>query len=214
MSTPLPALRTASIRDSAVDVLRNALLEGRFQPGESLSEPSLAAELGVSRGPVREALLVLQQEGLVIHNQNRGFSVLTLGPEDRRAMTKVRVRLEALALELAKSQVTAQDLAEMSAILGRMSASYESDMRVSAREDLAFHVKLWEMSGNAWLIIALKRVVVPFFLFTIMYSAKTDQLDRGTLEAQHQAYIDYLNGTIKLSAEECVRMHLQMYEIS
>jgi hypothetical protein len=46
-----------------------------------------------------------------------------------------------------------------------------------------------------------------------MYSAKTDQLDRGTLEAQHQAYIDYLNGTIKLSAEECVRMHLQMYEI-
>lgn len=211
MTTPLPALRPASIRDSAVDALRNALLEGRFQPGESLSEPSLAAEMGVSRGPVREALLVLEQEGLVVHNQNRGFAVLRLGPEDRRGMVKVRIPLEALALDLAKANVTAADLSEMAGVLERLVASYEVDTRNSAREDLAFHQKLWELSGNAWLLVALKRVVVPFFLFTIMYNAKTEQLDRVTLEKQHRAYLDYLKGTTTLSAEDCVRMHLQMY---
>ena len=124
MSSTLPSLRMMSIRDSAVDALRSALLEGKFQPGESLSEPALASQMGISRGPVREALLVLEQEGLVVHNQNRGFSVLTLGPEDRRAMTKVRVPLEALALELARAKATAEDLAEMEADLERMVATY------------------------------------------------------------------------------------------
>lgn len=213
MSSTLPSLRMMSIRDSAVDALRSALLEGKFQPGESLSEPALASQMGISRGPVREALLVLEQEGLVVHNQNRGFSVLTLGPEDRRAMTKVRVPLEALALELARAKATAEDLAEMEADLERMVATYGPDTRNSAREDLAFHGKLWELSGNPWLIVALKRVVVPFFLFTIMYSAKTDMLDAATLEKQHRAYLDFLRGSTEMTAEECVRLHLSMYEL-
>jgi DNA-binding GntR family transcriptional regulator len=213
MSSTLPALRSASIRDSAVDALRNALLEGRFQPGESLSEPSLASQMGVSRGPVREALLMLEQEGLVVHNQNRGFSILTLGPEDKRAMVKVRIPLEALALELAKSNLSNSDLEELEAAAARMINFYTSDVRASAREDLAFHEKLWDLSGNPWLIVALKRVVVPFFLYTIMYNAKTAQLDGATLEDQHRLYLEYLRGTTKLSAQDCVRQHLRMYEI-
>ncbi len=205
----LPASRSAAIRVSAVDALRNALLEGSFQPGESLSEPSLAAQMGVSRGPVREALLVLEQEGLVVHNQNRGFAVLTLGPEDRCAMVKVRVPLEALALELAKTKATASDISELEASAERLIATYNADLRTSAREDLAFHQKLWEVSANTWLIVALKRIAVPFFLFTIMYRAKTDHLDDATLDDQHRSYIDYLKGATSLSAEECVRKHLR-----
>lgn len=211
MSSALPSLRSASIRVSAVDALRNALLEGMFQPGESLSEPSLAAQMGVSRGPVREALLILEQEGLVVHNQNRGFSVLTLGPADRRAMVKVRIPLEALALELARQNGKPEDLAELEAILGRILACYGSDFRTSVREDLAFHKKLWAMADNAWLLAALKRVVVPFFLYTIMYSIKTEHLDPATLEAQHWTYIAYLKGTSTQSAVECVRDHLLFY---
>ncbi len=126
------------------------------------------AQLGVSRGPVREALLILEQEGLVVHNQNRGFSILTLGPEDRRGMAKVRFPLEALALELAKSRATPEDIAEMEALAIRLVASFGEDLGTCAREDLAFHEKLWELSGNRWLVIALKRVGVPFFLWTII----------------------------------------------
>src|SRR5262245_17711652 len=139
MSSTLPALRSVSIRDSVVDVLRIALLEGKFAPGESLSEPALAAQLRVSRGPVREALLVLVQEGLVVHTQNRGFSILRLEGEDRAAMTKVRIPLEALALELAKAKAGPEDIEQMEAIANRIVESYESDFRLSARSDLSFH---------------------------------------------------------------------------
>ncbi len=212
MSAALPALRTPSIRDSAVDALRNALLEGKFQPGESLSEPSLAAQMGISRGPVREALFVLEQEGLVVHNQNRGFSVLTLGDGDRRAMVRVRLPLEAMALELAKDKVTPEDIAELEGYARRLVEGYGEDLRGSAREDLAFHARLWELSGNDWLVVALRRVVVPFFFYTIMYNASGEHLSAETLESQHGAYLDYLRGATAMSAEECVRLHLKMYD--
>ncbi len=212
MSPSLPTLRTAAIRESVVDLLREALLEGRFAPGESLSEPALASQLGISRGPVREALLVLQQEGLVTHAQNRGFAVMALGPGDRQAMVKVRMPLEVLALELAKPLVTAQDLVELEQMLERMVATYLSDPAITAREDLAFHDRLWELTANSWLLIALRRITKPFFMHTIMYRSRTEQLDVGTYEQQHRDYIAFLRGDGSLSAEECVRSHLRMYE--
>jgi DNA-binding GntR family transcriptional regulator len=214
MSTTLPALRSVSIRESAVDALRNALLAGKFAPGEALSEPALASQMGISRGPVREALLVLEQEGLVNHNQNRGFSVLRLGPEDRAAMTKVRIPLETLALELAKPRASAADLEQLEAIVRQIVALYDPDFQASARADLRFHEKLWELAGNPWLTTALKRVAVPFFLYNIMYGGHSDRLDAATLDAQHQAYLDYLQGATGKSAEECVRLHLSLYETS
>lgn len=212
MTATLPALRTVAMRESVVDLLRNALLEGKFAPGESLSEPALAAQLGISRGPVREALLVLEQEGLVVHAQNRGFAVLTLGPQDRIAMTKVRIPLEALALETIRQTAKEEDLVALEDLISRMVATYMTDSRACAREDLAFHEKLWELSGNPWLIVALKRIALPFFMYTIMYRNRTEQLDVATFEEQHRQYIAYLRGQIASSAEECVRFHVSMYE--
>lgn len=212
MSSVLPALRSPSIRDSAVDALRTALLEGKFQAGESLSEPSIAAQMGISRGPVREALFVLEQEGLVVHNQNRGFSVLRLGDEDRKAMVQVRFPLESLALEMARKNATSEDIEALEEISRRLVALYDEDMRLSAREDLAFHEKIWELSGNRWLDVALRRVVVPFFFHTIMFSAEPDGLDALTLDKQHALYIAYLRGETALTAADCVKEHLRMYK--
>jgi len=195
-----------------VDALRTALLEGKFQAGESLSEPSIAAQMGISRGPVREALFVLEQEGLVVHNQNRGFSVLILGDGDRKAMVKVRLPLEAMALEAARGNATSEDIKELEEISGRLIALYDQDMRLSAREDLAFHEKVWKLSGNPWLEIALRRVVVPFFFHTIMFSADADGLDAATLDKQHGLYIAYLRGETALTAADCVKEHLRMYK--
>ncbi|MFN7939914.1 MAG: GntR family transcriptional regulator [Bryobacteraceae bacterium] len=212
MSSTLPPLRTTAIRESVVDLLRGALLEGRFAPGESLSEPALASQLGISRGPVREALLVLQQEGLVTHAQNRGFAVMALGPGDRQAMVKVRIPLEALALELAKPVVQAADLLELEAAIDRMVSTYLTDSAITARDDLAFHERLWELTGNSWLLIALRRITKPFFMHTMMYRARTEQLDVATYERQHRDYMAFLRGETDMSAEECVRSHLRLYE--
>ena len=72
-------------------VLRDALLDGRFQPGQDINDMELAKEFGVSRGPVREALLGLVKEGLVEHNQNRGFRILKVTVTDLQQMAQVRL---------------------------------------------------------------------------------------------------------------------------
>ena len=78
----LPVVKPVALRVRVAEAIRQALLEGQFSPGENLSEVSLAREMNVSRGPVREALLVLAQEGLITHSQNYGFSVLGFTDED------------------------------------------------------------------------------------------------------------------------------------
>ena len=212
MSATLPSLRSVAIRESVVDVLRNALLEGKFAPGENLSEPTLAAQLGVSRGPVRESLLVLEQEGLVVHAQNRGFAVPTFGPADRPAMMRVRLPLETLALELAKDLIQPNVLAELEKSVDAMVATYLTDPRACAREDLMFHEKLWDATGNPWLQVALKRIARPFFMHAIMYRKRTPGLDTATFEEQHRAYLAFLRGQSSASAEDCVRFHISTHD--
>src|SRR4051794_20152871 len=87
----LTKIRVSAIRNVVADALRRALLEGRFRPGEDLSDAAIAAEFQVSRGPVREAMLILAEEGLLTHTQNRGFSVLNFTAEDLAHIERVRV---------------------------------------------------------------------------------------------------------------------------
>src|SRR3954471_14970305 len=116
----LPHLKPVSIRERVSEAIRRALLEQRFQPGDALSEVALAAEMNVSRGPVREALLVLAQEGLVSHSQNYGFSVVNLTDEDRKEVRQIRIPLETLALELAKPAMDQSVLQQLAGLKDRM----------------------------------------------------------------------------------------------
>jgi DNA-binding GntR family transcriptional regulator len=213
MGVALPQIRLSAMRETVAEALRNALMDGKFRPGESLSEVALAAQMGVSRGPVREALLVLAQEGLVVHSQNRGFNVLDLKPEDGSAMAMVRAPLEAMALRMARERATEDDLVSLEANKARIVESFASgDMTATAREDLAFHEAIWQLSGNLWLIQALRRVVIPFFAYTMMFKRRGDTLNANVLEQQHQNYLDFLRGNPEMSADDCVRFHLNLYD--
>ena len=78
------------MRHSAVGAIRRALIQGPFQPGEALSDVALAAEMATSRGPVREALLVLTEEGRVRNQQNRGFFVPRFTRQDAEEVQRAR----------------------------------------------------------------------------------------------------------------------------
>src|SRR5215216_313000 len=106
----LSKIRVSAIRNVVADALRRTLLEGRFRPGEDLSDAAIAAEFQVSRGPVREAMLILAEEGLLTHTQNRGFSVLNFTADDLAHIERVRVPLESLALTAARERATSRDL--------------------------------------------------------------------------------------------------------
>jgi DNA-binding GntR family transcriptional regulator len=97
----------------AYAALRTAIIEGEFRPGERIIEQRLAANLGLSRTPVREAVRMLAADGLVIATRHRGAIVRPLERADVLDLYELRARLESYAAELASSRAQVADLAEM-----------------------------------------------------------------------------------------------------
>lgn len=209
MKTLLPEVKTFAVRHTVADTLRDALLEGHFTPGESLSEVELAAQLKVSRVPIREALLVLSQEGLVTHSQNRGFSVIELSPRERRETEQVRIPLESMALTLARERVSGDDLQRLEDLKNDLLEKFQKrEFANCVREDIRFHRALWEMSGNTQLANALDRLMTPYFIYNMLLELKTSEVSHESLTETHDLYLNYLRGNCAQSAEECVRLHI------
>lgn len=209
MVNALPKVRPVSMRDTALDALRQALLRGRFAPGEALSEPALAAEMDISRGPVREALVVLAQEGLVVHSQNYGFSVALFTEADRREVITVRYPLETLALELAREQITPQDIRGLEHLMAQMLDCYRQDhFSECTQYDREFHQNIWRIAGNTRLERTLHHLMTPYFAYASVFRISRNDLSDRLLEDQHLSFLEYLGGNTKRSAAECVRYHI------
>jgi len=109
-----------SLSDEVAERLRRAILNGQFAPDEPLRESQLAESMGVSRGPVREALGQLEREGLVINRSNGRSFVARLSQDDLEEVYSLRRVLEQLAVEYACRKATAADVAAMQAIVDEM----------------------------------------------------------------------------------------------
>lgn len=208
----LPFVRPVSIRHSIAGALRTALREGRFKFGEDLSEQKLATEMNVSRGPVREALLVLTEEGLITHSPNRGFAVLEFTPEDRAEIDQVRLSLETLALEQARGKFSQEELDELQRLQEEVVRLFK-DSEYPARDsaEMAFHQMIWAKSGNKWLENTLRRIMTPYFTYSRFLPAiSTNRPDPEIVAQQHQRYVNFVKGKSKFSAEDCVRFHLKL----
>ncbi len=207
---PLPVVQSVALREGVAQAIRQALLEGRFKPGEYLSDTALAREMNVSRGPVREALLILAQQGLITHSQNHGFSVLGFADADHREIDEIRLKLESLALALARARITAQDLAGIERFLeGAAAVSRQSPSAEWVKAELEFHGMIWDLSGNRWLASCLRYVMVPYFNYETAFRLQPQVTDRGFPE-QHRILLDYLKGVSAHAAESCMRLHLRM----
>lgn len=210
MSTRLPVVKSEALRVRVAEAIREALLEGRFKPGEDLSEVAIAKEMDVSRGPVREALLVLAQQGLITHSQNHGFSVLGFSDRDHAEIDAVRLELESLALTLARALITPDEMDMLEKATARLSnvvRKYSSAEWV--RAELEFHELVWELSGNRWLSDSLRRVMVPYFHYETAFRLEPQITDQQFADL-HQIYVDYLKGSSRYSARQCVQIHLGM----
>jgi DNA-binding GntR family transcriptional regulator len=97
----------------AYEQVRAAIVENRYRPGQRLIEQRIAAELGLSRTPVREALRMLEAEGLVISERNRGAIVRPLSPSEVLDLYGLRIRLESYAAELAAERIQDDELDEL-----------------------------------------------------------------------------------------------------
>ncbi|WGW11302.1 GntR family transcriptional regulator [Saxibacter everestensis] len=135
------------------DQLRERIVDGSFSPGEQVTEAQLAAKLRVSRGPVREALQRLSQEGLLVSHRNRGVFVLELTPHDVREIYAARQAIELSALDAIRyggEDQLASTVSKLRAIVAKMpDVVAEGNWRRLAELDLSFHTTFVDGSGNS-----------------------------------------------------------------
>ena len=144
----------------AVDVIRDAIAEGRLEPGERLKEEELAREFGISRTPIREALLVLQAEGLVAAAANRGASVRSYRADDLNDMYLLRGLLEGHAAQRAAATITPDQLQVLQESVERFVQLRLEDVGELVKENAVFHDTILDAARSERLH-AMVRQVVP-----------------------------------------------------
>jgi DNA-binding GntR family transcriptional regulator len=154
----VPLVRNASV--AATELIREAILDGRLGPGERLKEEELARELGISRTPVREALLLLQAEGLVDAAPNRGATVRAHGPEDLDDLYQLRALLEGYAARRAASRISPEAVDQLRASCDRFEGlRSDTELRELVRENMFFHGTILEVAGSARLESMVRKVI-------------------------------------------------------
>ncbi|GLY73512.1 GntR family transcriptional regulator [Actinoallomurus iriomotensis] len=140
------------LRDVVTAELRRLILQGELMPGERLVEDRLAARLGVSRNPVREAIRVLAAEGFVEVTPRRGAAVARLSPDEAEELFDVRVALEGLSARLSARKVTPETADRLRAVLDSARLAVDEG-RLGDVADLntAFHAAVADLAGNAYL---------------------------------------------------------------
>jgi DNA-binding GntR family transcriptional regulator len=129
--------------------LRRAIMYGSLPPGSQLTETGLAAQLRVSRGPLREAMQRLVQEGLLRSERNRGLFVITLTPDDVRDVYTARAAIERTAVMLILRQNPERAVARLTEVHRKMQdAAARADYHTLSDSDLEFHEVLVTESGS------------------------------------------------------------------
>ena len=156
----------STLRAHLVQRLREDILAGKYKPGDRLNESSIARSYNISRIPVREALFQLRESGLVMLRERRGMFVTALSEEEVLQISSVRALLEAEAFSLARQNLTPGAARSLTEHVKRMESLHLSLMD-AAEMDLAFHRKVWALSGNKY----LQRVLDP--IATLLFAHNT-----------------------------------------
>lgn len=147
--TSTAIIHRRSLHDELAAQLRDMLVGGELKAGEKISEQALCTRFGVSRTPLREALKVLANEGLLILSPNRGASVARISPEEVDELFPIMGAMEALAGEAACARAQDADVAAVQSLHDEMLAAYRSgDAATYLRLNRRIHESFFEIAGN------------------------------------------------------------------
>jgi DNA-binding GntR family transcriptional regulator len=172
----LGKVRAVTLRDQLVNQLREAILRGSLRPGQRLVERSLAESTGTSQSSVREALQLLEVEGLVTKTTNTATFVTELPADRLREHINVRLQLEPYALVLASSRLSENDVELLEALVASLREhALHQDLYRCSREDFDFHRRLWMKSGNETLTKMLVQIGTVYFAYTSLLPGLSDE---------------------------------------
>lgn len=190
---------------SVYERLRDAIISGDVPPGSPLVETALAREYGVSRTPIREALLKLRQDGLVDSN-GRGLAVRHQSPEEILEIYEMRVLLEEHAAGAAARSRSELDLNRLTRIHLGMSQLPPEDIGARVRANRAFHEQIWISSHNRTLRDLLDRIDVQLHRYpetTLDYPRRWE-----VVLADHEALVEAIREQRAEEAAEIAARHM------
>ena len=187
--------------------LRRDILRGKLAPGATIKERDNAAELGVSRTPMREAIRILAKEGLVILRPARSPIVAEPSVKEISDQVEVLLALEKLAAELACRNATESDLANIQSLLDYMAAHFEDTDPLDMFEtDMAFHSAIATASHND-VIVSMHRTLMER-LWRARYLAARKSRNRDRVISHHSAIVDALRARNGDAAIAAIERHL------
>ena len=179
------------LRDVVFNTLREAILKGELQPGERLMELQLESKLGVSRTPIREAIRMLEQEGLAVTMPRKGAEVARMTLKDMEDVLEVREALDELAARIACAKINDEQLENLKSIRDEFKKSLDSgDVKKIAEEDVRFHDAIYEATDNAKLIALTNNIREQMYRYRVEYLK--DQNNYPILIAEHDAIVNAL----------------------
>jgi DNA-binding GntR family transcriptional regulator len=191
-------------------MIREAIVSGGLTPGTHLKESNLAAQMSVSRSPVREALRQLEQEGLVVIIPNQGCYVRDFDPEDIREIFTLRAALETLACEivLEDGKLQSADLAQLEGLIEQqMRAIEKQDLTHLTELDMTFHEFVCSKAGFERLLKMWRSLRSQMeALFNRRFQAMPDYLP-ATVSIDHAAILDALR---RRDMDELARLHREI----
>jgi DNA-binding GntR family transcriptional regulator len=205
----LTAVSHRVLSDEVADRIREAIVTGRFKPGQHLREAEISRALQVSRSPVRDAFAQLGHEGLVAIRSHRGAIVVGLTAQDVEEVYTLRASLETLAVRLAISRATAGDFARLAELADQMP---EAAARLSPREyaelDVGFHDLVYQLARHERLYSCWTMLRSHIFRFLLTRNlVNPDFSEVGHRE--HRELVDTMAAHETEKALEMIRTHLE-----
>ncbi|HSF26556.1 MAG TPA: GntR family transcriptional regulator [Actinomycetes bacterium] len=193
------------------DYLRQAILTGEIGPGERIRQREVAERLGASRLPVREALRILEAEGLTEHEMNKGARVPVLDLHEVQVVYQTRERLEPLALIESMPRLTADDLAELRRIQDRIAAA--PDITTFLTLDRQFHLLTYSGCSTG----SLNSIVTRLWNSTQHYRRAFVTISgpgrMWIVNAEHELLLDAITRADTVDAERFLSGHIRRTRI-
>ncbi|MHA6259432.1 GntR family transcriptional regulator [Sporosarcina sp. CAU 1771] len=168
-------IKRTFMRDEVYNTLREWIITGELEPNQQLKDQELSDRLGISRTPIREALLKLEDEGLVITKANRWTLVAPIDLLDAENIYSIVGTLEGLAIEQGIQNITAIDIDELEKLNQTFKETMDSIERIkSFLADNAFHEKIVRFANNLELVKLLESLKVKIMRIEIHYFSQTD----------------------------------------
>ncbi len=199
-----------SLAEDIVGRLREAIFSGQLAPNERLREEVLASMLGLSRGPVREALAQLEREGLVIRQPNRGATVARLSVEDLEEVYSLRLALEQLAVRQVIQTAEPAAFDAMQAVVNEMAACMERGITTqeAAVLDIRFHDLIYGASHHKRLQNAWSTLRPQIHIFLLSRNVANQDFGQNLVPG-HQRLLDLMRARDETATLETLQDHLK-----